>query len=207
MKISNLLSFPLYAEVTITYTVEAGDPKEFFFEVVDNTRWIDWKDKQVFSVSGSFITVPGDIGPHHIEAYNSTDVIGVNQPFAAGPTYTVLPLPSSADTTSTPTSPIAVPPTPPSTVKTTVTTQITPTQSNPTPETFLITSSNPLSTQEMNITAPSSAAPPPATTVYQSVSAGIITAPKTLSMYPQLPVQPPLVSLSRSLKDPPIPMP
>jgi hypothetical protein len=62
MKISNLLSFPLYAKVPITYTVEAGDPKEFFFEVVDNTRWIDWKDKQVFSVSGSFITEPGDIG-------------------------------------------------------------------------------------------------------------------------------------------------
>jgi hypothetical protein len=62
MKISNLLSFPLYAEVTITYMVEAGDPKEFFFEVVDNTRWIDWNNKQVLSVSGSFITVPGDIG-------------------------------------------------------------------------------------------------------------------------------------------------
>ncbi|KAJ7767723.1 hypothetical protein B0H16DRAFT_1686675 [Mycena metata] len=81
-----------YGQITVTYTVEAGDPSQFFFEIVDNQRRIDVSNKKLFSTSGSFFTIPGDVGPHFIEAYNTTDIVGEGQPFAKGPTYTAVPI-------------------------------------------------------------------------------------------------------------------
>jgi hypothetical protein len=46
----------------VTYTAEPGDPQAFFFEVVDNGRRLDFANRQIFSGSGSFFTIPGDLG-------------------------------------------------------------------------------------------------------------------------------------------------
>ncbi|KAJ7785195.1 hypothetical protein DFH07DRAFT_786948 [Mycena maculata] len=109
MKITNPSTANADTGVVVTYTTEAGDPSQFFFEVVENGSPMDFDNKQAFSGSGTFITIPGYVGPHFIEAYNSTAVVGENPPFAVGPTYTVLP-PSSTGapapgptSTSTPT--------------------------------------------------------------------------------------------------------
>ncbi|KAJ7701247.1 hypothetical protein B0H17DRAFT_1327752 [Mycena rosella] len=104
MKITtNPTTVPAVTNVVVTYTVEAGDPAEFFFEVVavDNVIRFDVDSRQSFSRSGTFITVPGDEGPHLIEAYNSTAVVGETRPFSVSPTYTVLPPSSPVTPTST----------------------------------------------------------------------------------------------------------
>ncbi|KAJ6514290.1 hypothetical protein C8R47DRAFT_569707 [Mycena vitilis] len=108
MKISNPSSSPADVRVVVAYTVEPGDPTAFFFEVVDNGRRMDIANKQTFSVSGSFFTIPGNLGSHSIEAYKFNDVVGINQPFAVGPVYTVLP-PSSSSTPA-PTATATLPP-------------------------------------------------------------------------------------------------
>ncbi|KAF7345273.1 hypothetical protein MSAN_01904000 [Mycena sanguinolenta] len=176
MKISNPTSSPADVQVLITYTVELGDPLQFFFEIVDNTRWIDVSDKEVFSGSGSFFTRPGDLGLHFIEAYNTSAVVGQSQPFAVGPTYTVLsPLSSSTSTTTT-TSPTTIPPTSLVTVestvvKTTDTTQITSEQGTPTPGTSTLLSTRLHSIVTQNVI---STATPPATTFYESTLSNIV---------------------------------
>ncbi|KAJ7767785.1 hypothetical protein B0H16DRAFT_337512 [Mycena metata] len=101
MIISNPISSPLYDQITVTYTVEAGDPPQFFFEIVDNQRRIDVSNKELYSTSGSFFTIPGDVGPHFIEAYNTLDIVGESQPFAKGPTYTIVPVSTTGSTTTT----------------------------------------------------------------------------------------------------------
>ncbi|KAJ7024497.1 hypothetical protein C8F04DRAFT_1131266 [Mycena alexandri] len=116
MIISNPTSSPLYDQISITYTVEAGDPPQFFFEIVENERQIDVSNKQAFSTSGSFFTIPGDLGLHFIEAYSSTDIVGESQPFAKGPTYTVVPVSSTGTTTPAAPNPPPTSPLPTNTV-------------------------------------------------------------------------------------------
>jgi hypothetical protein len=62
MKISNPTSSAANNRVVVTYTAEPGDPQAFFFEVVDNGRRLDFANRQMFSGSGSFFTIPGDLG-------------------------------------------------------------------------------------------------------------------------------------------------
>ncbi|KAJ6489880.1 hypothetical protein C8R45DRAFT_992051 [Mycena sanguinolenta] len=187
MKISNPTSSPADLQVLITYTVELGDPLQFFFEIVDNGRWIDVSNKQAFSGSGSFFTIPGDIGPHFIEAYNTSAVVGASQPFAVGSTYTVLPpLSSSTSDTAPSTSPATILPTPPVTVQPPVSsvtvestivkpvdpTQIASQQGPPTPGTSTLSytrSVHPILTQKVVSTAT-----PPATTFYESSLSDIV---------------------------------
>ncbi|KAF8164654.1 hypothetical protein K438DRAFT_1857767 [Mycena galopus ATCC 62051] len=193
MKISNPSSSPADIQVVVTYTIEAGDPQEFFFEVVDNGRWNDINNKQPFSGSGSFFTIPGDIGPHFIEAYNSTSVVGLDQPFAVGPTYTVLPPLSSSTTVFAPTSAIPVPKGSTNTLQTTVATQPTSKlpQNTPTP-TITTTPDTPLppapklsnSIVKQNAT---STAAPSATTLYESGLGDIITVKEVLPQTPSTP--------------------
>ncbi|KAJ7645153.1 hypothetical protein DFH06DRAFT_595166 [Mycena polygramma] len=188
MKISNPSSSPADVRVVVTYTVEPGDPKAFFFEVVDNGRRMDIANKQAFSVSGSFFTIPGDVGSHFIEAYNSTDVVGINQPFAVGPVYTVLPpLPGSAPA-PTVTVPVPVPSTstiPPA--KSTVTTR-TQTTSNlpqnvqtPAPETPLASSSPLLNVISIGNPTATPSASLATTTFFDSVDGSIITVQQSIS--------------------------
>ncbi|KAF8207462.1 hypothetical protein K438DRAFT_2013399 [Mycena galopus ATCC 62051] len=195
MKISNPSSLPADIRVVVTYTIEAGDPREFFFEVVDNGRRNDIDNKQPFSGSGSFFTIPGDIGPHFIEAYNSTSVVGLDQPFAVGPTYTVLPPLSSSTTVFAPTSAIPVPNSPTNTLQPTVATQPTSklpqntptptTTTTTTPDTPLLPAPN-LSNSILKQNATSTAAPS-ATTLYESGLGGITTVKEVLSQTPSTP--------------------
>ncbi|KAJ7804044.1 hypothetical protein B0H14DRAFT_3486722 [Mycena olivaceomarginata] len=94
MKISNPTSSAANNRVVVTYTAEPGDPQAFFFEVVDNGRRLDFANRQIFSGAGRSSRFRETWGTHAVsslhEAYSSTDVVGENQPFAVGPTYTVL---------------------------------------------------------------------------------------------------------------------
>ncbi|KAJ7513049.1 hypothetical protein B0H11DRAFT_2213580 [Mycena galericulata] len=147
MKITNPSTVEAATQVVVTYTIEAGDPLQFFFEIVENGESLDFAGKQIFSGSGTFITAPGYLGPHVIEAYNSTAVVGKNPPFATGPTYTVLPA------SSTPTIPVV--PTPTITTKPVVTTQPT-TPAKPLPTT-VATRIEPTSSTQGNLGANSPA--------------------------------------------------
>ncbi|KAJ7238847.1 hypothetical protein B0H12DRAFT_1136991 [Mycena haematopus] len=171
MKISNPSSTPADLQVVVTYTVEPGDPLEFFFEVVDNGRRMDYANKQAFSGSGSFFTIPGDTGLHYIEVYNSTAVVGQNQPFAVGPTYTVLPPLPGSTSTSAPTFPTTILSTPANTVKSSFATQITSQQGTPTLNTSTLSPTlfNSISTENVISTAT-----PSATTFYESAPSNIV---------------------------------
>ncbi|KAF7360697.1 hypothetical protein MVEN_00801500 [Mycena venus] len=173
MKISNPTSSPLYIQIEIAYTVEPGDPREFFFEVVDNTRRIDYASKELFSVSGSFNTIPGDTGPHFIEAYNATDIVGTSKPFAVGPIYTVLPPLSGSTTVTTTTHPVPTPTTSTtSTVESAAPTPIASKQTSPTPAIPLASPPTTLSDSISNKNT-ISAATPPVTTFYQAIPGNI----------------------------------
>ncbi|KAJ7485879.1 hypothetical protein FB451DRAFT_66605 [Mycena latifolia] len=148
MKFTYLTSFPADTALEVTYTVETGDPVEFFFEVrlVDNGMRFDVSGRQSFSGSGRFNTTPGDQGLHSIEAYNVSAVVGETPPFAVGPTYTVLP-PSSIVSIAPP----ITEPSQPTTLPPTVSTHTVPTPSTPAPP----PTQNPSSTQDVT-RAPSS---------------------------------------------------
>ncbi|KAF7316556.1 hypothetical protein MIND_00174900 [Mycena indigotica] len=103
MKITNAPSVGANNEVIVTYTAEPGDPQSFFFEIVVQNSWRqDVAGKQAFSGSGSFSTVPGYVGTHYIEAYDSSAVVGETTPFATGPAYEVLSPGSPPTMVSTP---------------------------------------------------------------------------------------------------------
>ncbi|KAJ7342465.1 hypothetical protein DFH08DRAFT_874320 [Mycena albidolilacea] len=178
MKISNPTSSPVDTRVVVTYTAEPGDPQAFFFEVVDNGRRLDFADRQAFSGSGSFFTIPGDLGLHFIEAYSSTDVVGKNQPFAVGPTYTVLSAGPGSTTVLTPTTPITNSSTSTTSIRSTVATQITapPAQNGaPAPNTALTPPSPTLSNLNSNSDSPKNGISTAtlATTLYESILSNV----------------------------------
>ncbi|KAJ6586438.1 hypothetical protein DFH09DRAFT_1143373 [Mycena vulgaris] len=111
MKITHLSSLPAVTNLVVTR--------------------FDVASRRPFSGSGTFTTIPGDEGPHFIEAYNSTAVVGQTPPFAVGPTYMVLPPGSTAGPTST-TITTSLPNT---SLPPTVATPTTPTLSTPRPST------------------------------------------------------------------------
>ncbi|KAJ7064617.1 hypothetical protein C8F01DRAFT_770539 [Mycena amicta] len=103
MKIENTASVVADNEVVVTYTVEAGDPQSFFFEIFidnNNNSWRqDYNSRKVYSGSGSFTFQPGYIGTHCIEAYDPSAIVGKTTPFSTGPTFNVL-TPGSTSTNS-----------------------------------------------------------------------------------------------------------
>ncbi|KAJ7136735.1 hypothetical protein C8R44DRAFT_362157 [Mycena epipterygia] len=161
MKITGPSVLPADTTAVITYTTEAGDPAKFF------------------SRCGTFPTVPGDLGPHFIEAYNSTAVVGKDPPFAAGATYTVLPPSSTTTSTSTSTSTPTNVFTPTSTSSPTVATHITPTQNTPTQDTPSTSSPSSTPFESVFIVSPSTNSveleAQSAITMYDSVLGATIT--------------------------------
>ncbi|KAF7325611.1 hypothetical protein MKEN_00410800 [Mycena kentingensis (nom. inval.)] len=116
MKISNKASIVVYNQLTVSYTVEPGDPAAFWFQVVvDNGFRQDIEGRKTFSTSGSFTTGPGYTGGHHVEAFRASDVPGRDEPFVKGPVYNVLPQGSTVPNDNDP--PPARPPPPTTTTR------------------------------------------------------------------------------------------